>query len=71
MNKLHFATHMSRANYSAFMRHYCIWRNNYIRLQASGVHRRDVSGIPSKGVKKCVIKSKSRCTRAASAKKNR
>ena len=39
MNKLHFATHMGRANYRAFLRHYCIWRNNYIRAQMKGKFR--------------------------------
>ena len=61
MNKFHFATHMGRANYRAFMRHYCIWRNKYIRAQGDGVHRRDVSGLPNKRCKKKVILSKSRC----------
>ena len=61
MNKFHFATHMGRANYRAFMRHYCIWRNKYIRAQGDGVHRRDVSGLPNKRCKKKVIQSKSRC----------
>ena len=70
MNKLHFATHMARANYRAFMRHYCIWRNHYIRAQLRGKHRLDVSSIPSKNAKKQVLKSKSRCGKATKAPKS-
>lgn len=65
MNKLHFATHMKRSNYRAFFRHYCIWRNAYVRMQSKGKFKRDVSGLPAKRTKKfTVMKKKSRCRTA-------
>ena len=48
MDKLHFATNFSVGRYRMFFRHYCIWRNAFVRKCAAGESRLDTHELKSR-----------------------
>lgn len=72
MDRFLFATNMGRSNYRAFFRHYCIWRNKFVRGQALGMHWVDVSRVPWRQARaqgKIIFKRPARIVKKPSAKR--